>query len=124
VEEEICSEAAVEFVEVEKGILSGKFLEDFTERSEAIVISEDVADFEVRESGEKCGEPIGSGAEAGLFVAKSAPAEIEGVAVEDEEVRFLDLRVEVFEEVFSARSFGKEVEVGDDEAGFHWIGLG
>ena len=111
VEEEVGAEAAGVFVEVKARVFGGELIEDFTEAVKAVVVSEDVVDFEVGELDDQFVEPSLGGFEGFFLVAEGAPAEVESVAVEDESIGFIQLFFEFGDEFFSDRSVGKKVEV-------------
>lgn len=94
VEEEVCAEAAGVFVEVKAGALRGDLVENFAEALEAVVVSEDVVDLEVGKGGDEFFEPVVGGGERSVLVTEGAPAEVEGVAVEDEDVGLAELIVQ------------------------------
>lgn len=101
VEEEIGAESAGVFVEVEAGVLGGDLLKDSTETVETVVISKDVVELEAGEFCDELVEPGFGGLERFFFVSESAPAEVEGVAVENEGVGAIQPFVKAGYEIFS-----------------------
>lgn len=88
-------------MQVEAGVLCGDLVENFTEALKAVVISKDVVELEAGEFCDELVEPGFGGLERFFFVSESAPAEVEGVAVEDESVGAIQPFVKAGYEIFS-----------------------
>lgn len=66
------------------------------------MISEDVVDFEPGKVREELGQPGRGGFEGRVFVGEGAPTEVEGVTIEDQDVRLFNSVVQFFDEIISA----------------------
>ena len=96
-----------------------EFGESAAERTKAVVVSKHVVDLIALETVEQRGEPVDGGGDRRGFVRKRTPTEIENVAVQHNDRCLVHLVPERLHSFQSLRTRGKQMEVGDDEAGSH-----
>lgn len=119
VKEELAVQKEPVLVTGQHRTLEAQFGKAATEGAEAVMVSQNIVDGAALEFVHQPVEPFQRGLEGGGFIRQAGPAEVEDIAIEHQNLGACHLFPKGSHPFKTLRARGKQVEVGNDEAGFH-----